>query len=61
MVVLAFKQITIKHNLNLKKHSDLIPQDFRVLQHYFSQCYYKANLEFNLDNRLAIVESPTHH
>lgn len=29
----------------------MIPQYFRALQHYFLQCYYKANLEFNLDNR----------
>lgn len=35
----------------------MIPQYFRVSQHYFLQHYYKAYLEFNLDNRFAIAES----
>lgn len=35
----------------------MTPQYFRVLQQYHLQFYYKANLEFNLDNSFAIVES----
>lgn len=35
----------------------MTPQYFRVLEQYHSKFYYKANLEFNLDNSFAIVES----
>lgn len=48
---------SLRNNLNFKKHTNMISQCFRVSQHYFSQHYYKAYLEFNLDNRFAIVES----